>query len=120
LGFRLHGIFAPDETPPAVTIASPKAMSLRGRALKLSVSTRRAGGEILTGDNGRGGRRFAEAVTELEAICQRIESIFWAARAPSPASATAHEPSLASESECSRSRLLTLDAAISLNHGSAA
>lgn len=94
-GFRLHGLFAPDGTPRAFTLASPKrderevGVELLGRAERL-------GGEIVIGDKGYAGKDFAEAVRNLDAtivrparkdepdngihlapIRQRIESIFW-------------------------------------------
>jgi DDE family transposase len=94
-GFRLHCLFAPDGTPRAFTLASPKRDE-REVGLALLERATRAGGEILIGDKGYAGRDFAEAVGELEAtivrpprkdepagavhlapIRQRIESIFW-------------------------------------------
>ena len=94
-GFRLHCLFAPDGTPRAFTLASPKRDE-REVGLELLERAKRAGGEILIGDKGYAGREFAEAVGELEAtivrptrrdepaaavhltpIRQRIESIFW-------------------------------------------
>lgn len=94
-GFRLHGLFAPDGTPRAFTLVSPKrderevGVELLGRAERL-------GGEIVIGDKGYAGKDFAEAVRDLDAtivrparkdepnngihlapIRQRIESIFW-------------------------------------------
>jgi hypothetical protein len=94
-GFRMHAIFAPDGTPRAVTVASPKRDE-REVALELLARTRRVGGETLIGDKGYAGRAFAHAVRELDAtiirplrkdepghgphlapIRQRIESIFW-------------------------------------------
>jgi len=94
-GFRLHAIFAPDGTPRALTLASPKRDE-REVGLELLARCNRAGGETLVGDKGYAGREFAQAVTELNAtivrprrrnepgpgpqlapIRQRIESIFW-------------------------------------------
>jgi hypothetical protein len=94
-GFRLHAIFAPDGTPRAVMLASPK-LDERDAALELLQTCRRAGGETLLGDKGYAGREFAQAVSDLHAtivrprrkdepgrgphlapIRQRIESIFW-------------------------------------------
>ena len=43
-GFRLHAIFAPDGTPRAVTVASPKRDE-RDVALELLMRTRRRGGD---------------------------------------------------------------------------
>jgi hypothetical protein len=94
-GFRLHGLFAPDGTPRAFTLASPKRDE-REVGLELLERADRVGGEIVIGDKGYAGRAFAEAVDELGAtivrpsrkdepdndihlapIRQRIESIFW-------------------------------------------
>jgi len=94
-GFRLHAIFAPDGTPRALTLTSPKRDE-REVALTLLARARRSGGETLIGDKGYAGRAFAQAVAELDAriirpkrkdepgrgphlapIRQRIESIFW-------------------------------------------
>jgi transposase len=94
-GFRLHAIFAPDGTPRALMLASPKRDE-REVGLELLARTRHHGGEILLADKGYAGREFAAAVNELDAtivrprrkdepgrgphlapIRQRIESIFW-------------------------------------------
>jgi hypothetical protein len=94
-GFRLHGLFAPDGTPRAFTLASPKRDE-REVGVELLERANRAGGETVIGDKGYAGREFAEALGELEAtivrparkdepanglhlapIRQRIESIFW-------------------------------------------
>jgi hypothetical protein len=94
-GFRLHGLFAPDGTPRAFTLASPKRDE-REVGIELFERAERAGGEILIGDKGYAGKEFAEAIGELNAtivrparknepdstlhlapIRQRIESIFW-------------------------------------------
>lgn len=94
-GFRLHGLFAPDGTPRAFTLASPKRDE-REVGLELLRRAHRLGGETLIGDKGYAGRRFAAAVAELGAtivrparknepaspihlgpIRQRVESIFW-------------------------------------------
>jgi hypothetical protein len=94
-GFRLHAIFAPDGTPRALELASPK-IDEREIALVLLERCRRAGGETLLGDKGYAGREFATKVAErgativrpsrkdepqnglhLAPIRQRIESIFW-------------------------------------------
>jgi hypothetical protein len=94
-GFRLHCLFAPDGTPRAFTLASPKRDE-REVGLELLERAERIGGEIVIGDKGYAGRDFAEAVGGLEAtivrparkdepdnglhlapIRQRIESIFW-------------------------------------------
>lgn len=94
-GFRLHGLFAPDGTPRAFTLASPKRDE-REVGLELLERANRVGGETVIGDKGYAGRRFAAAVAELGAtlvrparkdepdspihlapIRQRVESIFW-------------------------------------------
>jgi len=94
-GFRLHGLFAPDGTPRAFTLASPKRDE-REVGLELLGRANRIGGETVIGDKGYAGRRFAAAASELGAtivrparrdepanglplapIRQRIESIFW-------------------------------------------
>jgi hypothetical protein len=94
-GFRLHGLFAPDGTPRAFTLASPKRDE-REVGIELLQRANRAGGEIVIGDKGYAGKDFAEAVSGLEATIvrparkdepdsgihlapmrQRIESIFW-------------------------------------------
>jgi Transposase DDE domain len=94
-GFRLHAIFAPDGTPRALALTSPKRDE-RDVALQLLARCERRGSETLLGDKGYAGREFASAVRELDAtivrprrkdepghgphlapIRQRIESIFW-------------------------------------------
>ena len=94
-GFRLHAIFAPDGTPRALTLASPKRDE-REVGLELLARCQRHGGETLLGDKGYASRAFAQGVSELDAtlvrprrkdepgqgphlapIRQRIESIFW-------------------------------------------
>jgi transposase len=94
-GFRLHAIFAPDGTPRALELASPK-VDERDVGLVLLERCRRRGGETLLGDKGYAGREFAAAVSDrgativrprrkdergndphLAPIRQRIESIFW-------------------------------------------
>jgi DDE family transposase len=94
-GFRLHAIVAPDGTPRAFSLASPKRDE-REVGLELLGRAERSGGEILLGDKGYAGREFADAVADLKAtivrptrrdepgrgphlapIRQRIESIFW-------------------------------------------
>jgi Transposase DDE domain len=94
-GFRLHALFAPDGTPRALMLTSPK-VDEREVALELLARCPRPGGETLLGDKGYAGRQFATAVSELGAtivrprrkdepgrgphlapLRQRIESIFW-------------------------------------------
>ena len=94
-GFRLHAIFAPDGTPRALALASPKRDE-REVGLELLARIERPGGQTLLGEEGYAGRAFAHAVDALGAtivrptrrdepgrgphlapIRQRIESIFW-------------------------------------------
>lgn len=94
-GFRLHGLFAPDGTPRAFALASPKRDE-REVGIELLGRAERSGGEIVIGDKGYAGRAFASAVRDLDAtivrparknepdctlhlapVRQRIESIFW-------------------------------------------
>ena len=94
-GFRLHAIFAPDGTPRALALTSPKRDE-RAVGLELLGRCERSGGEVLLGDQGYAGRDFAAAVDTLGAtivrpsrrdepgrgphlapIRQRIESIFF-------------------------------------------
>ena len=131
-GFRLHGVFAPDGTPRAVALTSPKqgerevALELIPRAIR--------GGETIIGDKGYAGRDFQASVKDLGVtilrptrkdekrprvhlapIRQRIESIFWTCK-----------DILTLERHGARTlqnlrariatRLLTLAAAITLNH----
>jgi hypothetical protein len=94
-GFRLHAIFAPDGTPRALELASPK-VDERIVGLQLLERCARCGGETLLADKGYAGRAFQAAVGQLDAVLvrprrvdepgegphlapirQRIESIFW-------------------------------------------
>lgn len=94
-GFRLHGLFAPDGTPKAFALASPKRDE-REVGIELLARAHRVGGETVIGDKGYAGRAFAKAVRDLDAtilrparkdepdnglhlapIRQRVESIFW-------------------------------------------
>jgi Transposase DDE domain len=119
-GFRLHAIFAPDGTPRALELCSPK-VDERDVALMLLDRCQRHGGEVLLGDGGYASRAFAAQVAQRDAtfvrprrkdetgqhphlapIRQRIESIFWTCKdlltlechapAPSPACANASSP----------------------------
>ena len=54
-GFRLHAMFAPDGTPRALALASPKRDE-REVGLKLLARCHRDGGETLLGDKGYAGR----------------------------------------------------------------
>lgn len=112
-GFRLHAIFAPDGTPRAMALCSPKRDE-RQVGLELLGRLERYAGRILLGDKGYAGRAFAEGVAAMGAtivrptradepgrgphlapIRQRIESIFWTCKDCSPSSATARAPSRA-------------------------
>src|ERR1700722_10133531 len=64
-GFRLHAIFAPDGTPRALQLTSPK-IDERDVGLVLLDRVRRHGGELLLGDKGYAGRQFAHAVSERD------------------------------------------------------
>jgi hypothetical protein len=94
-GVRLHAIFAPDGTPRALEICSPK-LDEREVGLILLDRCQRRGGETLIGDKGYASRAFAAQVSDRQAtfvrprrrdepgrgphlapIRQRIESIFW-------------------------------------------
>jgi hypothetical protein len=94
-GMRLHAIFAPDGTPRALELTSPK-VNEREVGLVLLDRCRRHGGEILLGDKGYASRAFAAQVAQrdttfvrprrndepgpgphLAPIRQRVESIFW-------------------------------------------
>jgi len=132
-GFRLHAIFAPDGTPRAVAVASPKRDE-RDVALELLERTRRQGAVTLIGDKGYAGRAFAQAVSEMDAriirpkrkdepgrgpqlapIRQRIESIFWSCKG-TLALERHGARTLAGLRERILQRLLTLAAAVPLNH----
>jgi hypothetical protein len=132
-GFRMHAIFAADGTPRALMVASPKRDE-REVALELLARTRRRGGETIIGDKGYAGREFARQVSEMDAtiirprrkdepgrgphlapIRQRIESIFWTCK--DILTLERHGArTLPGLRERILQRLLTLAAAISLNH----
>lgn len=132
-GFRLHAIFAPDGTPRALALTSPKRDE-REVALKLLARAGRIGGETVIGDKGYVGRDFAAAVAELDAtilrprrkdepgpephlapIRQRIESIFWSLKGTLTLERHGAR-TLAGLRERVLQRLLTLAAAVWLNH----
>lgn len=132
-GFRLHAIFAPDGTPRALALTSPK-LDEREVALGLLARAPRRGGEILIGDKGYAGREFAEAVGTLDAtilrprrkdepgqgpnlapIRQRIESIFWSCKGTLTLERHGAR-TLRGLRERVLQRLLTLAAAVWLNH----
>ncbi len=132
-GFRLHAIFAPDGTPRALELASPKRDE-RDIGLVLLDRCRRNGGETLLGDKGYAGREFEKAVSERDAtivrprrkdepgdgphlapIRQRIESIFWTCK--DLLTLERHGArTLAGLRERVLQRFICLAAAISLNH----
>ncbi len=132
-GFRLHAIFAPDGTPRALTLASPKRDE-REIGLELLARCPRQGGETLLGDKGYAGRQFAQAVSDMDAtiirprrrdepghgphlapIRQRIESIFWTCK--DLLTLERHGArTLAGLRERVLQRFLCLAAAITLNH----
>ena len=132
-GFRMHAIFAPDGTPRAVTVASPKRDE-RDVALELLARTPREGPVTMIGDKGYADRAFAQAISDMGAtilrparknesgrgphlapIRQRIESIFWSCK--STLTLERHGArTLQGLRERVLQRLLTLAAAVSLNH----
>ncbi|MGH2834425.1 MAG: IS982 family transposase [Solirubrobacteraceae bacterium] len=132
-GFRLHAIFAPDGTPRALALCSPK-QGEREVALELLARTRRQGKVTLIGDKGYAGREFASRVSDMNAtilrpsrkdepgngphlapVRQRIESIFWTCK--DLLTLERHGArTLPGLRERILQRLLTLAAAISLNH----
>lgn len=130
-GFRLHGLFAPDGTPRALTLASPKRDE-REVALELLARCQRRGGETVIGDKGYAGREFALAVEDMHAtivrparkdepqngvhlstIRQRVESIFWTAK---DILTLEHHGARTLERVRIAQRFLCLAAAIALNH----
>lgn len=132
-GFRLHAIFAPDGTPRALTLASPKRDE-REVGLELLARCHRHGDETLLGDKGYAGRDFAHAVSDLGAtivrprrkdepghgphlapIRQRIESILWTCK--DLLTLERHGArTLAGIKERILQRFLCLTACITLNH----
>jgi hypothetical protein len=132
-GFRLHLLAAPDGTPRAVTLASPKRDE-REVALELLARARRDGPVIVIADKGYAGKEFATKASELDAtiirprrkdepgrgphlapIRQRIESIFWTCK--DILTLERHGArTLPGLRERILQRLLCLAAAISLNH----
>jgi hypothetical protein len=132
-GFRLHAIFAADGTPRALALCSPKEGE-REVAIKLIERCRRDGKVTLIGDKGYAGREFASQLSDLDAaiirprrkdepgkgphlapIRQRIESIFWTCK--DILTLERHGArTLPGLRERILQRLLTLAAAITLNH----
>src|SRR5271166_4122621 len=116
-----------------ITVASPKRDE-REVALELLARTRRQGRETLIGDKGYAGRAFAQAVSDMDArilrprrkdepgkgphlapIRQRIESIFWSCKGTLTLERHGAR-TLPGLRERILQRLLTLAAAITLNH----
>jgi len=131
-GLRLHGLFACDGTPRALTLADP-ARDEREVALELLARVAR-GGETLVGDKGYAGRAFAADAADLGVLVvrplradevgegphlapirQRIESIFWTLK--DLLTLERHGArTLAGLRERLLQRFLCLAACISLNH----
>jgi len=97
-GLRLHTLMAPDGTPRAMALTSPKA-SEREICLGLLARVNRHGPITVIGDKGYAGRDFERQAANLEALIvrprrkdepgrglhlapirQRIESIYWTAK----------------------------------------
>ena len=99
-GFRLHALFAPDGTPRALALTSPK-IDEKLVCLQMVARCERQPGQaiILIGDKNFRGKEFETELAELDAtilrprrkdekgrgphlapIRQRIESIFWTAK----------------------------------------
>lgn len=132
-GFRLHAIFAPDGTPRALALASPK-QGEREVAIKLLARCRRQGKVTVIGDKGYAGAQFAKEAGDMNAtilrpnrkdepgngphlapIRQRIESIFWTCK--DILTLERHGArTLPGLRERILQRLLCLAAAITLNH----
>ena len=133
-GFRLHGLFAPDGTPIALQIASPKDGE-RDVALKLLARGGRGRRLTVIGDKGYAGRDFETAARDLGAsilrprrkdedqagrphlapIRQRVESIFWTMK--DILTLERHGArTLPGLRERMLARFLTLAACVTLNH----
>jgi len=99
-GFRLHALFAPDGTPRALALTSPK-IDEKQVCLQLVARCERRPGQmlILIGDKNFRGKQFEADIAALDAVIhrprrkdepgrgphlapirQRIESIFWTAK----------------------------------------
>ena len=132
-GFRLHGLFALDGTPRALTLTSPKA-SERDVCLALLHRVERQGHLTVIGDKGYAGRAFEQSAAELDAtVCrprrkdepgrtphlapirQRIESIFQTCKDLLTLERHGARTLHGLRTRLS-SRFLALAAAISLNH----
>ena len=132
-GFRLHAIFAPDGTPHALELTSPK-IDEREIALVLLDRLKRNGAITLLADKGYAGRDFAAEVSQrgativrprrtdesgetphLALLRQRIESIFWTCK--NLLTLERHGArTLAGLRERILARFCCLAAAITLNH----
>lgn len=132
-GFRLHLLAAPDGTPRALTLASPKRDE-RQVALELLARARREGPVTVIGDKGYAGAEFARSIGDMDAtilrptrkdeagrgphlapIRQRIESIFWTCK--DLLTLERHGArTLPGLRERILQRFLTLAAAVCLNH----
>ena len=69
-GFRLHGLFALDGTPRALTLASPKT-SEREVCLQLLGRVQRNGQLVVIGDKGYAGREFEHHAANLDTLIAR-------------------------------------------------
>jgi hypothetical protein len=132
-GVRLHALCAPDGTPRALELASPRRDE-REVGLELLARCRRRGGEVLVCDKGYAGREFAAGAADLGVtvarpkrkdegghgphlapIRQRIESIFWTCK--DLLTLERHGArTVAGLRERILTRFLCLAACISLNH----
>ncbi len=132
-GFRLHGLFAPDGTPRALELTSPK-LGEREVCLTLLERIERPSRVIVIGDKGYAGRDFeAEAAAlgaaivrprrrdeagegpHLAPIRQRVESIFQTLKDLLTLERHGARTLTGLRARLS-ARFLTLAAAISLNH----
>lgn len=132
-GFRLHGLFAPDGTPRALELTSPK-VGEREVCLAMLERVNRAGPLTVIGDKGYAGREFEADAAALAAmiarprrkdepgggphlapIRQRIESIFWTCK---DLLTLEHHGARSLRGLRARiaARFLALAAAIALNH----
>jgi hypothetical protein len=132
-GFRLHGLFALDGTPRALTLTSPKRGE-RDVCLQMLARVQRAGPVTVIGDKGYAGGEFQTAASALQArivrprrkdergrgphlapLRQRVESIIYTAK-----DMLGLETHGARQLHTLRCRLATkflaLTAAIALNH----
>jgi hypothetical protein len=132
-GFRRHATFAADGTPRALQLTSPK-IDERDVGLVLLDRCQRHGGETLLADKGYAGREFADKAAQRDAtiirprrkdepgqgphlapIRQRIESIFETCKELLTLERHGAR-TLAGLRQRILQRLLTLAAAVTLNH----